>query len=60
MTIRKGMIAYTFSRKNDKGEDEAYGYKIKLEGKTQKDAMVATAQLVMNATDTIDLLDKNK
>lgn len=61
MTLQNGNVAYTFSKFNkEKKEDEYFGYKIKLGDKKQKTVMVATAQLVMNAVDTIELLEKNE
>lgn len=61
LTLREGNIAYTFQRLHkESGEERSYGYKIKLEDESPTTVMSATALLVMNAVETIELLDQNE
>ncbi len=55
MTFRKGNLAYTFER-----DGKTYGYKVELKNKKTMDIVAATSLLIINAIETIELLDANE
>lgn len=59
MTFNEGFVAYTFQRENpETKEKESFGIKVKPPSTDPIDMFAAAVQLVINAYDTIEALDK--
>lgn len=61
MTLREGFLAYVFQRINKKTKMiEHFGQKIKIENNDPMTLVSASSLLIINAYETINLLDKPK